>query len=145
MARNTTEIDAPPEAVWRVIADGTSYSDWVVGSRAVREVESEWPRPGVRIHHTVGLGPLSWNDDTKVLEADEPRRILLEARLRPFATAHVELGFEPRDGGTRVTIDEHLCAGPLARLNPRLASVLIRGRNVETLRRLKAIAEGAAG
>ena len=139
MARKTTHIDVPPEAVWDVLADGWQYSGWVVGSQKVRDVDTGWPGPGTRIHHSVGVGPLSWNDETEVLEADGPHRLILEARLRPFATARVELALEAENGGTRVVMNEYPAGGPLAKLNSSLSELLLKGRNVESLRRLTRI------
>ena len=86
MALESTHIDAPLEAAREALADGWRYSDWEVGSRHVRDVDAGWPAPGTRIHHTVSFGPLSWNDETEVIEADEPRRRLLEARLHGSAS-----------------------------------------------------------
>lgn len=141
VARNTTEIEAPLDAAWSVVADGWRYSDWVVGSRQVRDVDRAWPAPGARIHHTVGVGRLSFDDDTEVVEADHPHRLVLEARLRPFATARVELQFEERDGAIAAVIDEQLVDGPLARLPRLLSDPLLKGRNIETLRRLRSLVE----
>ena len=44
-------IDAPPEQVWAVLADGWTYSDWVVGTVHVRDVDDDWPRVGSELHH----------------------------------------------------------------------------------------------
>jgi uncharacterized protein YndB with AHSA1/START domain len=139
MARESTYVETPPESVWQVLADGRRYSDWVVGSKRVRDVDAGWPAPGTRIHHTVGIGPLVWDDDTEVLASEAPRRLLLEARLRPFGTARVELELTAEGGGTRVTMDEQPAAGPLARAHTRLSDLLLRVRNVESLRRLRRI------
>jgi uncharacterized protein YndB with AHSA1/START domain len=144
MARKTTHIAVPPETVWDVLADGWQYSGWVVGSQKVRDVDAGWPAPGTRIHHSVGIGPLSWNDETEVLEADGPSELTLEARLRPFATARVELTLEEEDGGTRVIMNEYPVGGPLARLHSSLSELLLKGRNVESLRRLSKIVRAEA-
>lgn len=141
MARNHRHFDASIEATWAVLADGYRYSDWVVGSRKVRDVEAGWPAPGSKIHHSVGIGALAFDDDTRVIEVEPPHRLLLEARLRPFATARVQLEIERRDGGTRAVIDEQIVDGPLARLPARISEFLMWARNVESLRRLKALAE----
>ena len=39
MAENHAYIDAPPDAVFDVLADARSYAHWVVGSSEVRGVE----------------------------------------------------------------------------------------------------------
>ena len=54
-----TFVAAPPEAVWDVIADGWTYSQWVVGNSRMRAVDPAWPAPGTAFYHRVGLGPLT--------------------------------------------------------------------------------------
>lgn len=143
MATNSREIDASVEAVWAVLADGEAYSDWVVGSRCVRGVDGDWPATGACIHHSVGVGPLSRNDVTEAVEVEAPRRLVLEAHLRPLATARVQMGLEVSDGGTLVTMEERFVRGPLSHLPLRLQDLLLGLRNVESLRRLRRLAERA--
>ena len=144
MARESRHIDAPLEAPWEALADGWRYSDWVVGSRHVRDVDAGWPAPGTKIRHTVGIGPVSGNDETEVIEDEEPHRLLLEARLRPFGTARVQLELTGRRGGTHMTMDERPVDGPLARVYNSASDLLLKGRNVESLRRFKRVAESRA-
>ena len=144
MARKTTYIDVSPEVTWDVLADGWQYSGWVVGSRKVRDVDAGWPAPGTRIHHSVGIGPLAWNDETEVLEAEPPHHLVLEARLRPFATARVELTLEAENGGTHVVMHEYPVGGPLSKLHSSVSEMLLYGRNVESLRRLSRIVRAEA-
>ena len=96
---------------------------------------------GARFHHRIGVGPLTVNDHTEVLEVDAPRRLVLRARVRPFGTAKVALELEPRDGGTHVTMTE-VAGDPLSKLaiNP-LTDPLVHRRNVTSLRRLQRISE----
>jgi uncharacterized protein YndB with AHSA1/START domain len=142
VAINETHIDAPPERVFAVLADWRAYGDWVVGSRHMRGVDPGFPAAGTRFHHQVGIGPLHLNDHTKVLEVDQPRRLVLRAKARPvFGTAIVDLRLEPEGGGTKVVMRED----PGDRLTAfawlPLTHLLVRGRNVESLRRLKELAE----
>ncbi len=141
MATTHNQIDAPPERVFAVLADPKSYADWVVGSDAIRDADPNWPAVGSRFHHRVGVGPLKVNDHTEVVDVEPPRRIVLHARARPVGTALVTLRLEPRDGGTYVTMRE-TAGDPLSHLaiNP-LTDRLVHMRNVESLRRLKRIAE----
>ena len=141
MGRNTTWIDAPPEQVFDVLSDPYTYDDWVVGTTRIRDADEEWPAVGSRLHHTVGFPPMGTRDHTEVLAVDRPSRLELEAVARPFGKAKVELRLEPQGVGTKLTIieDPSGWTAPL-KLNPAV-HLLIRVRNVETLRRLKAIAE----
>ncbi|MFI9640652.1 SRPBCC family protein [Micromonospora sp. NPDC051925] len=55
-------IDAPPQRVFDVLADGWTYSDWVVSTVHVRDVDAQWPRVGTRLHHRAG--PCQRNRET---------------------------------------------------------------------------------
>lgn len=142
MADAEIVIAAPPERVFDVLADGRLYGHWVVGSRAIRAVDADWPRPGSRLHHSVGIGPLNIRDHTLVEEADPPRRLRLRARARPVLTAIVEIVLEPHGSGTRVRMDED-GADPVSRMffNP-LSAPLVHVRNEASLKRLRDLAEG---
>lgn len=134
-------IDARPERVFAVLADPETYADWVVGSDTIRDADPTWPAPGSRFYHRVGVGPIKVKDHTEVLEADPPRTLALHARARPLGTAKVTLLLEPEGNGTRVTMEE-VAGDTLSKLaiNP-LTDWLVHHRNVESLRRLKRIAE----
>lgn len=130
-----------PERVFDVLADPVGYADWVVGSDKIRDADPRWPAVGTRFHHRVGVWPIKVNDHTEVLEAARPHRLVLKARARPLGTARVEMRMEARDGGTHVTMIE-TAGDPLSRLaiNP-LTDWIVNLRNVESLRRLRRIAE----
>lgn len=146
MALNRTSINAPPAAVFAILRDGYSYDQWVVGTKKIRDVEPNWPAVGSRLHHTFGAGPLTISDTSKVLAVDPDRMLEMEARAWPAGTARIVLSLEPAGSGTRVTIEEHPLRGPGRRLHNPAFDLIIKVRNVETLRRLKRLAEqrGAA-
>lgn len=142
MARNEIHIDASPEAVFDVLADARTYGEWVVGSREIRAADEHWPAPGSAFDHSVGTVPLVIKDHTAVVAARPPVMLELRAHARPLPTARITLHLAPDDDGTRVTMIEdpanlllNLLAGPLGH-------TAIRLRNSESLRRLKALAEG---
>jgi uncharacterized protein YndB with AHSA1/START domain len=143
MARNDRLIDAPPSAVFEVLSDPRSYAYWVIGSREVRDMDPEWPRPGTRFHHTVNVGPLRVQDYTSVEEVEADRRLQLRAKARPFGTARIELELEPADGdGTRVTIVEQAADPLTAFVFQPLTHLAVRRRNALSLERLAELAEG---
>src|SRR5207248_1475605 len=39
-------VNATPDRVFEVLADGWTYSDWVVGTAHIRDVDPDWPAPG---------------------------------------------------------------------------------------------------
>ena len=141
MAVNDIHIDTPPERVFAVLADWRSYGHWVVGSRFVRGADPGFPAAGTRFHHQVGIGPLHLNDHTKVLEVDQPRKLILKAKARPLGTAVVDLTMEPEGTGTRVVMREDPGDKLSALVFNPLTHLLVRGRNEESLDRLKDLAE----
>ena len=108
MTATSLVIAAPAHDVWTVLADGYSYSRWVVGAKEIRNVEPGWPRPGKRLHHTVGIGPFTLKDNTKSLADEEPRLLHLEARGRPIGRAQITFELVPVESGTEVTISESI-------------------------------------
>ena len=129
-----------PEAIFDVLRDGRSYGDWVVGTRTIRRVEPGWPEPGTNLHYTIGYRPLRKDDKTTSLAYDANARLELEAHAWPAGTARITITAEPRDGGTVVSIDEYPARGPAKLLRNPGTDLLIKTRNVETLRRLERLA-----
>ena len=145
MARCTQVIEATPDAIFAVLSDPLRYPDWVVGAKAMRDADDDFPALGTKLHHRVGFGPLSVEDHTEVVDIAAPYRLELRARARPLGTARVLLLVSPRgERSSYVTMIED-GADPLTRLvfNP-LTHLLVRGRNQECLRRLKDLAEAPA-
>jgi uncharacterized protein YndB with AHSA1/START domain len=140
-ARNSVVVHAPPSRVWAVLADGQTYPDWVVGAAESRKVEPDYPKPGATLHHTQIVPKVGLRDTSTVLEAQEPRHLLLEVRIRPFAVSKVEFELEPVEDGTAVTMWEWGEGGIVPRLWGPLFELAIRLRNAETLRRLRNLAE----
>jgi uncharacterized protein YndB with AHSA1/START domain len=135
-------FDAPPERTWEVLSEPREYGFWVTGARGVHEADPNWPEPGATFRHTQGIAPLVITDTTSVLASDPPRRIELEARVRPLLIARVVVAVEPEGDGSLVTMEELATGGLLAPLM-RLpgAGTLIRARNKESLRRMRKVAE----
>ena len=142
MARNERTIAAPPEAVFATLIDARGYAYWVIGSMKVREVSSDWPRPGSRFHHTIGIGPLRLNDHTVVEEIEPDRFLQLKAKARPLGNARVKLTLERAPGGTRVTMNEDPADTLTAFVFMPLTHLLTRVRNARSLDRLAELAEG---
>jgi uncharacterized protein YndB with AHSA1/START domain len=140
VATNERFMPVPPRVVWDALADHGGYGYWVVGSKVIRDADPEWPAPGSRFHHTIGIGPLKLRDHTESLEADPPRLLRLRTKGRPLGVANVTMEMLPRDGGTLVRMTE-TPAGLTAALsfNP-LVHIFTKARNTESLMRLEELA-----
>jgi uncharacterized protein YndB with AHSA1/START domain len=106
VAENECFIGAPPERVFSVLADAHSYEHWVVGAQAVRHADAAWPDVDSHLYHSVGIGPVTLKDNTKVLESVSPSYLHLEARDRPFGIVHVEFDVAAERVGSRIRLRE---------------------------------------
>jgi hypothetical protein len=135
-------VRATPERVFAVLSNGWSYSDWVVGTAHIRDVDPHWPALGARLHHKAGPWPLSLWDSSEVLAVEQDQRLCLNARLWPLGEAIVDIRLAPSgDDATRVTIEEDFEQGPLRWLQNKVNDMILHQRNVESLRRLGDLAE----
>jgi hypothetical protein len=137
----TRDIHASRQQVWDVMADGWTYSQWVVGNSRMRAVDPNWPAPGSRICHSIGVWPLLLNDETVVENSVPLEELVLHAKGRPFGGARVVLRLSDIPDGCRVEMQEFPVSGPAAAAPNRLSDMAAWPRNRETLRRLAAIAE----
>ena len=140
MATNHRFMPVEPESVWAVLADPAGYGYWVVGSKVIRDADEDWPAPGSKFHHTVGVGPLEISDHTESLEARAPQLLRMRAKGRPLGVAQVTLRMTPQGSGTLVRMTERP-DGPSAALslNP-LVHLFTKARNAESLMRLEQVA-----
>src|SRR5687768_2776915 len=101
MSRTTRHLECRPEDVFDVLADGWSFATWVVGAARIRDVDSDWPAVGSRIHHSVGVWPLLISDTTVVEQVDSPRLLQLRVKAWPTGEGRVVIRCEPDvEGGT---------------------------------------------
>jgi uncharacterized protein YndB with AHSA1/START domain len=143
MSVNAIEVAAPPGAVWNVLCDSQAYGEWVVGTKRIRGADDGFPAAGTRLYHTVGVGPLTLSDSTRVLESEPQRRLVLDARLGPLGSARVVIVLHEHEGGTTVELGEWGARGPGRLLHPA-GDLVLRGRNRWSLDRLKDLAERRA-
>ena len=144
MARASTLVDGPPDAVWAVLADGWLYPTWVVGTVKIRDVDGHWPDVGAKLHHAVGAWPLTLQDETEVVESQPGRMLRMQARGWPLGEATVEVTLTAVGTGTTVELVEEPTSGPGAWLNNRVVDILGKARLDEMLDRLRRLVEGHA-
>jgi hypothetical protein len=130
-------VQASPEQIFAVLADGWTYSDWVVGTVHIRDVDQQWPEVGAQLHHKAGPWPLSLQDSSTVLAVVPNRLLKLRAGLWPLGAAVVEIILDPlAEGGTRITMKEDFESGPLVWARNKINDLVLHRRNIESLRRL---------
>ncbi|ODQ86712.1 SRPBCC family protein [Mycolicibacterium holsaticum] len=135
------DIHASRQAVWDVMADGWTYSQWVVGNSRMRAVDPDWPAPGAKICHSVGVWPMLLDDVTVVEHCEPLEELVLHAKGRPFGGARITLRLSDIPDGCRVEMTECPVSGPASVLPDRLSDLAVWPRNRETLWRLSALAE----
>lgn len=137
--RDTT---ASRDQVWAVMADGWTYSQWVVGNSRMRAVSRDWPKAGSTIHHSIGVWPLLVNDLTVVEECRPLELLVLLAKGRPLGKARITLRLSDIDGGgCRIEMAEVPVGLPMGWVPNQLALAAAFPRNRECTWRLAAIAE----
>lgn len=137
--RNTT---ASRQRVWDMLADGWTYSQWVVGNSRMRAVDATWPEPGSTIHHSVGVWPVVLNDSTVVVACVPGRELVLLANARPFGRARITLRlFDIDGGGCRIEMAEVPVTAPMRWLPDHVTLTAAFPRNRECTWRLAALAE----
>lgn len=138
-------VEAPPEAVFEVLSHGERYAEWVLGPSQSWPIDGRWPAPGSMLEHRSGIPPLVLRDTTSVVSSDPPRRMRLEARVRPLLVATVELTIAPHTAGCLVRMDERLVGGIARALPGWLTEPLMRRRNDASLERLRLLALRSEG
>jgi len=138
----TRDVSASRQSVWDVIANGWTYSQWVVGNSRTRAVASDWPEPGSTIKHSVGVWPLVVNDQTEVESCTPGEELVLKARIGLFGAARITLRLTDIADGCRIEMIEVPVTGPASLMPDRLALIAVYPRNRECLWRLAALAEG---
>ncbi|WP_051465111.1 SRPBCC family protein [Mycobacterium genavense] len=123
------------------MANGWTYTQWVVGNSRTRTVDSHWPQPGSAIRHSVGVWPLVINDKTVVESCTPGEELVLRAHVGPLGAARITLRLTDTDEGCRVDMIEVPAAGPMKIIPDRLVLAAVYPRNRECLLRLAALAE----
>lgn len=141
MARNEIWIDSPPDVVYEALAEAENYPKWVVGAKAIRSEDADFPRPGARFKHKVGAGPVEVKDETQAIEARPGEKLVLQAKIRPIGEARVTIDLIAEGERTLVVMEEEVTSPDLVRRMRRLLDPFVVARNVVSLRRLKDLVE----
>ena len=143
----TTQISAPPEAVFDLVADMPNYGRWLPDSSAFGGTVNVTPYP-VQLGTTY-LDPKPIEKPGEVTEFDRPRRIafhhtvMIRSPIKLDVDARIRYTLAADQGGTAVVRELDLgweLRGPLKLLTPFLL-VGFRKENLRTLACLKRYAE----
>lgn len=138
-------VQASPQAVWDVLADGDLYVRWVVGPSQVTPKSGQWPQVGATIAYQVRLGPLRLNNESVVRHCVEGSLLELEAKAGTLGTARIAIELRPWGEQCLVIVDEHPLRGPGGLLHNAGVEAFIQVRHRAMLARLAKLCESEAG
>ncbi|MFE9017857.1 SRPBCC family protein [Streptomyces sp. NPDC007808] len=137
-------IRVTPSVVWAVLADGSRYAEWVVGTSRSEPVRGQWPHLDAAIRYEVRLGPARLTNETVVRHCEEGVRLELEAQAGPLGSARVAFELRPWGEHCLVIVDEHPLRGAGGRLHNVGFEALIQLRHRAMLARLARLCENEA-
>lgn len=137
MAGATVIVRTRPEQLQQALIDPRWFSDWAVGIRHVLGADADWPQPGARLEHTVGIGPLRRRDHTEVVRHDATGWTF-DCPAWPASRVRVDLTITPSSHWMRVTMRRRPRSGPAAWAPRALIDPVLRARDDRALRRLRA-------
>jgi hypothetical protein len=137
----TRDVTASCQQIWDMLADGWTYSQWVVGNSRTRAVDSHWPQPGSAIRHSIGVWPLVIDDQTTVESCTPGQELVLRAGLGLLGAARITMRLNEIPDGCRIDMIEVPAAGLVNLVPDRLTLAAVYLRNRECLLRLTALAE----
>lgn len=137
MAHVCRHYDATPEDVFSVLADPTTYPDWLIGAAKIRDVDENFPSPGSKFHHMVGMRPFVVADYSEVLDVEPDRVLVLHVKARPLFAGKVAFRITGSDEGCVLTCEE-IPDLPLVPLRP-LIDPLVHARNQKSLQSMETL------
>jgi hypothetical protein len=138
-------IKTSPRTVWAVLADGTRYADWVVGTATSRPVRGQWPQQDAAIGYEVRIGPATLTNETVVRRCVEGSALELEAKAGRLGTARIAIELRTWGEHCLVLVDEHPLRGAGGKLHNVAVEALIQLRHRAMLARLARLCEAEAG
>ncbi|MEU8886005.1 MULTISPECIES: SRPBCC family protein [Streptomyces] len=134
-------VRRPPHAVWAVLADPSSYGEWVAGPSESVPLDDTWPSQGSRLRYTIRLGPWSVEGVTTVRHQETGSELELEAAFAPLGTARIFFQLRPWGEETLVVCDEHPLRGLGGTLHNPVSEAALQLRHRGMLARLARVVE----
>ncbi|MEW2294221.1 SRPBCC family protein [Streptomyces sp. NPDC006743] len=134
-------IRTSPRTVWALLADGTRYAEWVVGTERSQPVRGRWPQLGSALEYQVRLGPLRLTNQTIVRNCEEGALLELEAHAGFLGTARIAIELRPWGEHCLVIVDEHPLQGAGGVVHNVGVESLIQIRHRAMLARLAKVCE----
>ncbi|MEU6864264.1 SRPBCC family protein [Streptomyces sp. NPDC046876] len=134
-----------PDRVWEVLADGSRYASWVVGTHDAREEDGRWPQEGAGLRYRIKLGPFAYDGRTVVRIHRPPQRLELEAMAGGHASARIAIEVLPWGAETLVVLDEHPLRGRGCSVHHAAVDAVAQLRHRSMLARLARVCEDGDG
>jgi carbon monoxide dehydrogenase subunit G len=137
-------IDAPPEAVWRVVMDPSRLHEWVSIHHSVDDVPPGPAAEGSSFVQRLGLGGRTIAVRWTVCDVEEPRCAVWDGAGPAGSRARIEYELRPHGRGTRFRYANRfrLPGGLLGRIASRLVSNRLARREARrSISRLKGLLE----
>ena len=128
-----------PERVFDYLLDPTTYPRWLIGAEAMRAVDDDWPAPGSRFHHRVGMWPVRIEDYTELVELDRPRMLQLSVRATPLIRADVTFRCRGDEAESILLLQEEPVYRGVGNLVRPVLDPVTHLRNHGSLRKLRTV------
>lgn len=144
MALHNILVAAEPAAVWDVLADPFSYSEWVFGTRRITAADPAWPARSSSFGYEAGFGPFRFSGRSTVREVEPPIHLEIEADARLIA-ARVVMPVKPWGEHALAVVEEHWIRGPSVLLDNPVIDLALNLRNRWMVRNLASVVLSRAG
>jgi carbon monoxide dehydrogenase subunit G len=121
----SVEVDAPPDAVWRVVADPNNLPHWDRHISGVSDLPKDGLAPGIEYTTELRFLGARAHGTSRILELRPPE--YSKVQLKGLVEGTVETWLEPLDGDRtllRHRIQYRFIGGPIGRLAARAVNVL---------------------
>jgi Polyketide cyclase / dehydrase and lipid transport len=143
------EVAAPPERLWRLIADVTRMGEWSPVCRRCEWIDGfDGADVGARFIGHNRQGPVRWSRVCEITTSDQGREFAFRTLLKGAEATRWRYRFDPTQEGTRVTESYEVVSMPRwVRLLHRLPGMHAKARRdglrnmTRTLERLRSAAE----